>query len=919
MKNIALKTVALSCVAASCLYSNSLELESGWHLLGTNTNISNTSDVFPPNTPVWKYSDGDWIQNPTSLISGDGFWVFVNEPMSYTLNQSEIVDDAMAIGTEWTLAALKTSRGVSAVEYFGSSSVEIAWKYQDGVWEAYSSNPLMQEALAFRSFPIFNTIEVGQGFWVKASDNTLLSTTRGTIERLLDKTSATLEANVTDAKHMINQLRQSVVSFVDFDNIANSNTIVGNQYTLLETNIKPQVDNILADFNTSATSLQTSVESFSMGLSNFDMVLGEVDARLRAISEAISINDRGFESSWSFTTPYPYNDTLSKAFTRHNDTSATEVLTLNGQSITIIWNIDGDNAEVTRVDHSGDMIFNGNGYSLTITDFRLEDSSVVINGSGHINGANNSSMTLANLSITSDVVAENDGAINMIQNLNANFDGTIVSNGRTLQGKLSILGSSQILEGIYTGSNNEPTVSGKITLNTSMNTLINDVAFNDQAISGMMWSPLVMVNFSDGTKSMMTSYSQNWYYDEENNSIHTLTINTANGQTTSCNLEYEYLTDSYSQTINCANGASLTTYKTSDGIISLDTNQGELFVGSAWTNYSFDNNQSTYTQKLWLSNLYEETYFENGKIMLNGNELIVNDITMLPTREIFDREFNIAFDGNIIHNSKRIEAKFGINKELDKVKFYGSDLLITDGVNSINIDKVGFDLSNDEFFRVMRSEPDYHMSHYHYSYFENYTVNYGDHYHYFYENERAEVNSNEILSASLQGFGAIVKDSQNYTLGILADIKYSNINNKKSVVFDGSYNYKNSEFEGYIAYFGQVIDNEDVGTANVFGKISSNGFVTFDINTYIDFKANNELEAVGLFRRGESYQVGIKVVSNDTNNTIILGDNKGVFGTYESSNRILNLTNKNNNSLGTMGENNRWEIVYSDNSSETIF
>lgn len=736
--------------------------------------------------------------------------------------------------------------------------------------------------------------------------------TETVVANLINKENIEQNATVVDAKDMFRQLRETAVTFVDLDNIdTNSSAILGGQIELLNTKIKPATEKIAEDFKATATAVESSVQAFDDSLgTNFDSVLSSIENRLEELFAEADKED--WDKNWSVTVG---GDTLEHTYD-HNETTEviTETFTLDRQTLTIVGSVDeNEDFMPTSISTSGTISLSGTGYNLSISSLSLVEEKATIKASGTITGENSATMTLSTLELELDVNPEvND--INMFQNIKATFDGEISSAGRKLVGKLSLNeGATSTLEGIYTGASGEPSFSGKVTMNGSLNTLLDDVAHNNKSSSVGSWSPLLMANVG-GVTSLVTNYSYTSSYDSSTKeSVYSYILTPQKGDEISCERRTSWGKNSFT----CEN-ATVTPYTTYDGIMVATLEGGkELFVNNAWTNSQWSNDVSTHQQRIYFHNT-GETYYENNELMLNGEKIVITALEIRESKNLLDRAFDFSFDGNLTHGAKSLTATLGVNKGATTSELYAQDVKLTDGISHVKLDKLSVEMPAAEFVKLGERSRNNYYGH-DYTPFENYEYNYNA----YHDNNDNDIDAEAITKAVLSGFELVIVDEDSRELKLTTDISYTNGETRK-VVFDGSYNYRGTSFVGHIDIDGTENDNDVlVGDAKVSGSIVSHGFRPFDIKALVKSKEDKSVNGYALFTRAGSYTLGIKLdhtVDAETKTTVVsLGDSRGVLGAYSSEDEILHVTNKNGDPLAEVGTTNNWEIVYSDETSETLF
>jgi hypothetical protein len=777
---------------------------------------------------------------------------------------------------------------------------------------------------------------------------------KGTLEVSVDGLFApTNVADVADAKYMFTQLRETAITFVDLENMeTNSSTIVGSQIDTIQTKLQPEVENIVNGFESSATAMEQSLNSFGSSVeADFNTTMNSINNRIEALSMQADLlrNDE----NWSITAD---KDTFAHTYT-NNSGVITEVDTFNDQSITIVGTKD-ENGDLipSSISKSGTLTLLGTGYSLSATELSFNGTRVSMVASGSITGENGASMQLTKLELAVDANTSIQN-INMFQNPEAAFEGTVTAGGRTLNGTLALHeNATSTLTGSYSGLSDEPAFSGSVTLNGSLNSFINDAANNRESRVDA-WNPLLMVNFSDKTQSLVTTMTQGnsiWNQtnqDENGNYIQydtrTYNFETQSGTSVICdvnqsmnvvyNAQYGYYQGIDSNnTVTCSDGATLTPYYNYKDKITAKVNGEEKVIDNAWYDWNsyYDANTSNYvytnTLKIYFENESQTYYDENGSLSLNGKPISITDIKVTANKNLLDRTFDVKFVGELTDGSKKIAATFGIDRGVES-KIYAQNIEITDGTSFIKVDELSTVLQNDELLRQVDNAGN--DNYYYYgdskSQFENYYVEYSNTY---YNSSESDLDLKKVLSVRVDNLQVSLVDADNDLLTVDANISIEN-RTTQSLYFDGAYAYKSTKFVGHADANGTVTELENgmsevVGTANLFGSVEANGFTPFDITTTAIFTAGEGVNIYSLFTRNSSYEIGIRFVKEpDTIDTskLNIADSNGVLGEYSqtpSSPFYLKVTNKDGASLADFDESvtgNNWEIKYSDNSSETIF
>ncbi len=830
--------------------------------------------------------------------------------------------------------------------------------------------PVETEIALLKASPDADVRDVGNRFEEKMmgfeSDASGLETRveyEETIAALEDNVRLLLDTNntatVADAKTFVTQIRESVNSFIDIniDNQEDNNaTIVGSQVSLITTKIQPAADAIASDFNASVAALENSVTAFGDSLeTNFAAVFGSyneltdvhtpglIETRLDAID--LAIGDKNETSNWSVTSSL--GDTLAHTYNKVN-TTVTETWTFNGTTIRASWE-DSENGGINSITTSGEIQFSGTGYDLNITSLDFTSDRAVFKANGTIDGLNNSKMTLTALDISFDFneTEANKDSANMLDNIEATFDGTIVSSGRTLEGSLviseSVSGDNQMI-GSYTGATGEPSFEGTLTLDVSLDdvkTLIDDDHDENWHIDP---NALLMVTYDDGVKSFVASYNREYNSFTQS---YDYKLNTQNGNFLICNTRSNYEEESYKHIVSCS-GGSVEAFYGDEKVITLTVNGAEYIVRSA-SNY-----WNGSVSNIYISNGY--IYSDMGTLYIDVygdgegyTEATITDISIRDTYSVAEMNADFSFSGAITHGTKVIRATVGYQSlgNSSDMTIMAENVAIEDGTNFVKFDSLVLTAKN-----LMNDD-----SNYNYSNFENYSVDYSY--------DEGEDKFSNFTSVSLNNFAVSITDEDNKVLTFDADLTYtlSSISDY-AVTFNGVYSYDDTVFTGVVDAAGNM--NTENIVFSVSGDVEASGFEPFSI-AIAGSVMGETIDAYALYTRGLDYKLGLSLVEtynevDYTYTTVVnLADSNGVMSeivktwanmhvtriegatcyvhigdnhttevemlcsevdTYNDSSDTIILTDKDDTQLADFGEDatgNNWEISYSDGTSETLF
>jgi hypothetical protein len=696
-------------------------------------------------------------------------------------------------------------------------------------------------------------------------------------------------ATVADAKKLFTQLRETSISFIDIDDEEkNASTIVGGQENLIINKIKPAVNDIADDLSKISTDMEDSINAFNDSLDgSFDTVLTNISDRFSAIGTKINEyqeSERKKNSSynkdtntWAVETTKEDGtviDTLSHTYSK-TDNKVTQALTFNGDTITVNWEED-ENGEVTSLSKTGAIKFEDDDFTLEITSLFFEDNKASFESSGSIKGDNNSSMNLTAFDFAFDYDENEDTH----KNIEAKFDGNIVSEKRTLQGQLTISESNNEMKivGKYTGVTGEPSFEGTVLGKINYDDLKELDKYGDQTRS----STNALVTIDKDNTELLVIKKELVIHENSNNKI---TITTQNNISAICDTTAENIWNISKDNIsNCTE--KVTIYDNNDlldKVVTVKIGDELYVVGDFWNdilNDEYTSYTNAYLQDFGVIGIHDYIKFEDLNITIT--DLKIEDVKTLE-----DYNADLSFKGVITQEDKKVTLTVGIknDKNLKEKSFYMNDLEVTDGTSFIKLDKLIASKSDEGVTKYLKVEK---------------------------------------LSTS-------IKDEDGKTLTFDTNFNASSEKDadkkeKLNAKFDGQYSYNNTKFSGII----EVLSDEETEEKSfeISGKVEAHGFEPFTIAAKGDDTSSTHNGYV-LFTRGlnDAYKLGIKVDKETEDSTKLkIIDNNGVMSTIilddnEDNNSYI-VTDKDNNKLAEFGEaqtGNNWEIKYSDDSSESIF
>ena len=178
-----------TCLAVTSLSAQTLSVEKGWNLLGSNVNNVDISQFNSNVKIVWKYKNGKWYAGSNSpelnmliqkdgfgllknINAGEGFWVLSTEKGSLNLNGEKAKTASLMLVKGWNLVSLLSDDAVS-VNSFNKPDVASIWKWdaKNGKWMAWTNNaklkPIFDKYIKEGKLEAFDTINPGEGFWIQ--------------------------------------------------------------------------------------------------------------------------------------------------------------------------------------------------------------------------------------------------------------------------------------------------------------------------------------------------------------------------------------------------------------------------------------------------------------------------------------------------------------------------------------------------------------------------------------------------------------------------------------------------------------------------------------------------------------------------------------------------------------------------------
>jgi len=152
--------------------SQTLNIKTGWQLLGAKVTISDTSILNKHR--VFAYQNGTWVSNVdktsttlSSIDSGEGFWVNATNPETIKVTGAQNGAKTVDIVSGWQLKAAHSK--ICNSYLFDKNSVKSVFNFSSNSWKYYdpSGTP--------HNYQKSETINEGEGFWIYGNNSASLT------------------------------------------------------------------------------------------------------------------------------------------------------------------------------------------------------------------------------------------------------------------------------------------------------------------------------------------------------------------------------------------------------------------------------------------------------------------------------------------------------------------------------------------------------------------------------------------------------------------------------------------------------------------------------------------------------------------------------------------------------------------------
>jgi len=223
------KLLLLIALLLSPLHASVLSLQSGWNLVGSNTNSFNPKSEISTAKSLWRYQNNHWsaispddsetqmmldanITQFDTISYGEGFWVNMPQNREITFEDRPLpsgVSTQIELTRGWNLVSLKTLNDINISDYFDNNMISIVWKYSNSQWSAYSGDESIANAIENSNINQIETLKKYDGFWVLAKSDITIDTAERSKENAIfisvdgdDDNNGSYDAPIKDTRKL---------------------------------------------------------------------------------------------------------------------------------------------------------------------------------------------------------------------------------------------------------------------------------------------------------------------------------------------------------------------------------------------------------------------------------------------------------------------------------------------------------------------------------------------------------------------------------------------------------------------------------------------------------------------------------------------------------------------------------------------
>ena len=686
-------------------------------------------------------------------------------------------------------------------------------------------------------------------------------------------------ASVDDAKNMTSQIRDTIYEFLDpnEDNQENNtSTIAGEVLNNYNNAIKPAIDNLNDDINSSLTDIDNATKQFNKDVDNeFNESLTHLNDRLSAIADIL--NEHNSSDEYNETTDY--NDTIEHNYSKADDGYITETFKLNDKTLTAQYY--KDKASKIYVSSEPVTLSKDGEYDISLNSVSVDNNKYELNISGVVYDNNDSSkkIDLKNAILTFDLDADKyDNTLDKVKafsNIDLNISADIITQNGTFTGDIVFNNGNKYLKGILDYSNfNGVKLDGTLKINDSTNDLLtigND--YNKKYGDDFPPKGLVLVNGNLVTQ--IVEYNENGNSHDEN-------LTSLSGEIAHCTIT----DDENSHTVDC--DKNVTSYDISDKMVTAEINGTNVILtgGGFW--YDSDTYKYEYEFEDATDKYYDIDFDTNSSEMNVTNIKVENPTTAL------DVVGNIKFSGKVTTPKVDVSLDLVAQSEGNNKSYHviATDVNITNNNNVASINYL-------EVTQNQKAVTEY-------PYYSNYEIN---------SDNSSDENTTEIL---LKQLNATLYDTNNNPVNISNTNLLFNASNDKASLY-GNIEYLDSNLSGFIGL--EKYDN-DTNKSLLYLTVDRENYQPFKLGTKLYYSANEDVNSdIGIEKGDYSIYLNEEYIKSNNNITITGYDNNGVhikISKQGDNDSDVNITDKDGNSLATFDTKSN-TITYNDGSSETLY
>ena len=193
------RSILLSILLVGSLWAESVQINSGWQLLGAKSTITDMT-LFKADgvKNVVAYQNSNFVSFPqegaipllSKIDAGDGFWVNASKSLSLDFPTES---SSVTLEKGWKLVGALGS--ITDMSRFDNSKISLVRAYRDGAWFIYPKQD---------GEPLLESLSANEGFWVLSVEQNSLDL--GTPTLFSQSFSVTNGWNLHGAKHSITDL-----------------------------------------------------------------------------------------------------------------------------------------------------------------------------------------------------------------------------------------------------------------------------------------------------------------------------------------------------------------------------------------------------------------------------------------------------------------------------------------------------------------------------------------------------------------------------------------------------------------------------------------------------------------------------------------------------------------------------------------